>query len=92
VSKFKRNRRNVLRNHQHIKVTKFCPSSWYTLALAGGDRGVGVSGMTSPRQVLSIKNSQKGVLIMSVERLELSTNGLKGQLGKTSIGNQWLTF
>jgi hypothetical protein len=28
---------------------------------------------------------------MSVERLELSTNGLKGQLDKNAIGNQGLT-
>jgi hypothetical protein len=28
--------------------------------------------------------------IMSVERLELSTNGLKGQLDKNAIGNQGL--
>jgi hypothetical protein len=28
---------------------------------------------------------------MSVERLELSTNGLKGQIGKNSVDNQGLT-
>ena len=29
---------------------------------------------------------------MSAERLELSTNGFKGQLGKNAIGNQELCF
>jgi hypothetical protein len=31
------------------------------------------------------------VLPVSVERLELSTNGLKGQLAKNASYNQWLT-